>query len=377
MSVLRFAASATGSAQLRTQREKAAKSKLFTKEPVLRPAPLRLPGFHGLVAEHDAKFGIGHGDEVISSPYTFVATFSAMVYAGATPVFADIDVGTHNLDPVSAETKITPKTKAIMVPALGGCPPDLDAFREICSRYGLKLIIDAAQSVGAMWKGKNISFWGDAASISFQNSKNMTCGEGGAILTNDDALAANIRTMLDGGAEDGVYTHVGYQAYMGEFQAAVISAQFEKHPAEMYQRERSFQYLRGRLKALDFVEGIVYDERITRHSCAHMALRFVKEKLDEKGVTKDQMIKAIGAEGVWLHPGYKPLYTFPCVSTGYTQKMIGAKIDVTPLPVCERITNDEGFWIGQDMYLKGLDCMDLIVEALIKVWAEAETLRDL
>ena len=116
-------------------------------------------------------FGIGRGDEVILPPYTFIATLSSIVFAGATPVFADIDDSNYLISPASVEEKITDKTRAIVAVAVGGCPPDLDALEEIAQRRGVKLIVDAAQGVGAEWKGKSICACGDAASISCQNSK--------------------------------------------------------------------------------------------------------------------------------------------------------------------------------------------------------------
>jgi hypothetical protein len=148
-------------------------------------------------------FGIGRGDEVILPPYTFIATLSSIVFAGATPVFADIDDSNYLISPASVEEKITDKTRAIVAVAVGGCPPDLDALEEIAKRHNVKLIVDAAQGVGAEWKGKNLCAYGDAASISCQNSKNLTSGEGGIITTNDDVLAKNLELMLTGGKEDG------------------------------------------------------------------------------------------------------------------------------------------------------------------------------
>ena len=99
-------------------------------------------------------FGIGKGDEVILPPYTFIATLSSIVFAGATPVLADIDDSNYLISPASVEEKITDKTRAIVAVAVGGCPPDLDALEEIAQRHNVKLIVDAAQGVGAEWKTK-------------------------------------------------------------------------------------------------------------------------------------------------------------------------------------------------------------------------------
>ncbi len=142
-------------------------------------------------------YGIGRGDEVILPPYTFIATFSSIVFTGATPVFADIDEKTFLISPIEVEKRITDKTKAIVAVAVGGCPPDLDALEEIAKRRNVKLIVDAAQGVGAEWKGRSICACGDVASVSCQNTKNLTCGEGGMITTDDPTIAEAISLMLD------------------------------------------------------------------------------------------------------------------------------------------------------------------------------------
>ncbi|MBQ7337160.1 MAG: DegT/DnrJ/EryC1/StrS family aminotransferase [Clostridia bacterium] len=319
--------------------------------------------------------GIGYGDEVILPPYTFVATLSSIIFAGATPVFADIDAGTYNISPASVEEKITEKTRAIVAVAIAGCPPDLDALSEIAKRRGVKLIVDAAQAVGAVWNGVSICALGDAASISCQNSKNLTCGEGGIITTNDDTLADAIATMLTGGTKDGQYVSVAQDHTISEFQASVLLSQYEKLASEMYVREKNAAYLAGRLAALDFVDAAAYDARITRHAYHLFLVRFNAEKLAARGVHRDQLLAAIQAEGVPLVNGYVPLYTFPCVTSDYTERQIGAKIDTTPLPVCERASYEEGCWLYQACLLGTREDMDDIADAIIKVWEHADELK--
>ena len=320
-------------------------------------------------------FGIGYGDEVILPPYTFVATLSSIIFAGATPVFADIDPSTFNISPEGVQAKITDKTRAIVAVAVGGCPPDLDALSAIAREHGVKLIVDAAQGVGAIWNGVSICALGDAASISCQNSKNLTCGEGGIITTNDDALAAAISTMLAGGQKDGQYVSVGQDHTISEFQASVLLSQYEKLQDEMYLREKNAAYLAGRLKDLDFVDAAGYDERITRHAYHLFVVRFRSEKLAERGVHRDKLLEAIQAEGVPLVVGYLPLYRFPCVTSDYTERQIGAKIDTTPLPNCERASYDEGCWLYQACLLGTRQDMDDIADAIIKVWEHADELK--
>ena len=320
-------------------------------------------------------FGIGRGDEVILPPYTFIATLSSIVFAGATPVLADIDDSNYLISPASVEEKITDKTRAIVAVAVGGCPPDLDALEEIAKRHNVKLIVDAAQGVGAEWKGKSICAYGDAASISCQNSKNLTSGEGGIITTNDDELAKKLELMLAGGKEDGKYVSVAQDHRITELQASVLLSQYSKLSREGVLRDKNAAYLAGRLKNLGFVEHLAYDDRITTHAYHLFLMRFKKEALAEKGITRDQFIKALVAEGVPICSGYAPLYTFPCVTSLDTERMIGAKIDVTPMPVCNRASYEEGSWMGQSVLLSNRATLDAIVDAIIKVWEHADELK--
>ena len=320
-------------------------------------------------------FGIGRGDEVILPPYTFIATLSSVVFAGATPVLADIDDSNYLISPASVEEKITEKTRAIVAVAVGGCPPDLDALEEIAQRHGIKLIVDAAQGVGAEWKGKSICAYGDAASISCQNSKNLTSGEGGIITTNDDILAKKLDLMLSGGKEDGKYVSIAQDHRITELQASILLSQYSKLSREVTLRDKNAAYLAGRLKGLGFVEHLAYDDRITTHAYHLFLMRFKQDALAEKGITRDQFIKALVAEGVPICSGYAPLYTFPCVTSRDTERMIGAKIDVTPLPVCERASFLEGSWMGQAILLSERATLDAIVEAMTKVWEHADELK--
>ena len=320
-------------------------------------------------------FGIGRGDEVILPPYTFIATLSSIVFAGATPVLADINESDYLISPASVEEKITDKTRAIVAVAVGGCPPDLDALEEIAQRYGVKLIVDAAQGVGAEWKGKSICAYGDAASISCQNSKNLTSGEGGIITTNDDVLAKNLEWMLSGGKDGDKFVSVAQDHRITELQASVLLSQYAKLSRDVTLRDKNAAYLAGRLKNLGFVEHLAYDDRITTHAYHLFLMRFRKDALAEKGITRDQFIKALVAEGVPICSGYAPLYTFPCVTSRDTERMIGAKIDVTPLPVCECASFEEGSWMGQSVLLSDRATLDAIVDAIVKVWEHADELK--
>ena len=319
--------------------------------------------------------GIGFGDEVILPPYTFVATLSSIVFAGATPVFADIDGKTYDISADAVEEKITDKTKAIVAVAVGGCPPDLDALEAVAKKHGVRLIVDAAQGVGAVWKGKSICTYGDAASISCQNTKNLTCGEGGIITTNDDELADKLAIMLNGGTLDGKYVSVAQDHLITEFQAALLLSQYDKLDSEVVLRDKNAAYLSGRLRDLDFVNSAYYDPRITRHAYHIYIMMYNGDLLAEKGVTREQLRKAMKAEGIALNHGYLPLYTFPCVTSPDTERMIGGKIDTTPLPECEKASYTEGAWLMQNEMLGTRADMDAVADAFIKVWGHIDDVR--
>ncbi|MCQ2424645.1 MAG: DegT/DnrJ/EryC1/StrS family aminotransferase [Lachnospiraceae bacterium] len=318
---------------------------------------------------------IGYGDEVILPPYTFVATLSSIIFAGATPVFADIDEGTYNLSHETLEEKITPKTRAIIAVAVAGCPPKLDELSAIAKKHGVKLIIDAAQAVGAVWNGKNICAWGDAASVSCQNSKNLTCGEGGIITTDDDGLAEKLTLILHGGKKDGCYISAAQDHNLSELQAAVLLSQYEKLEEEMYLREKNAAYLAGRLKDLPFASPADYDPRIGRHAYHLFLIRLRSEVLASRGLDRNTFLNALNAEGIPLCAGYSPLYAFPCVTAPETERIIGTKIDVTPLPNAEKAGYEEGTWLYQACLLGTRKDMDDIADAMLKVWEHADELN--
>ena len=140
--------------------------------------------------------GVGPGDEVIVPPYTFIATATAPMLIGATPVFCDIDLATLNLDPARLEEAITPRTKAIVPVHFAGLAADMDAIGRIAARHGIAVIEDAAHAHGGYWNGRPLGSIGAAATFSFQASKNMTAGEGGLITTNDPAVAEICESLV-------------------------------------------------------------------------------------------------------------------------------------------------------------------------------------
>ncbi|MFD0958303.1 DegT/DnrJ/EryC1/StrS family aminotransferase [Paenibacillus chungangensis] len=174
--------------------------------------------------------GIGAGDEVITTPFTFFATAESIIRCGAVPVFADIDEKTHNLSPEAAAACITPRTKAILPVHIFGQPADMDAFRRLASRHGLLLIEDACQALGAAYKGRPVGGIGDLGCISFFPTKNLGgYGDGGIVVTNDEQLADKVRLLSHHGSRK-KYFHeiVGCNSRLDPLQAAVLRVKHSK-----------------------------------------------------------------------------------------------------------------------------------------------------
>lgn len=168
--------------------------------------------------------GVGPGDEVITTPFTFIATSATILYTGARPVFADIDPETFTLDPARAEAAITPRTKAIVPVHLYGHPADMDPILDIARRHRLTVVEDAAQAHGAEYKGRRAGVLGDIACFSFYPTKNLgACGEGGAVVTNSTGHASLVRKLRNW-AQEGAYRHAmhAFNYRMEGIQGAVL-----------------------------------------------------------------------------------------------------------------------------------------------------------
>ncbi|GBE32166.1 MAG TPA: DegT/DnrJ/EryC1/StrS family aminotransferase [Nitrospirae bacterium] len=198
----------------------------------------------GLASGTDALYlslralDIKEGDEVITTPFTFIASAEAITYVGATPVFADIDRNTLNINPAKIEEKITPKTRAIVVVHLFGQPADMDEIMEIAEKRNLKVIEDSAQAFGATYKDAAVGGIGDAGCFSFYPSKNLGAyGDGGMMITNDPEISGKVKLLRNHGAT-GPYQHsfIGYNSRLDEIQAAILRIKL-KH-IDAYNRNR-------------------------------------------------------------------------------------------------------------------------------------------
>ncbi len=260
--------------------------------------------------------GIGDGDEVVTTPFTFIATGNSILYNGATPVFADIDARTFNIDPVKIESKINEKTKAVLVVHLYGQPCDMKGVKDLCEQHGLLLIEDCAQAHGAEYKGKRVGSFGDLSTFSFYATKNMVTGEGGMILTDNDATSEKAKVIVNQG-QIGKYDHVviGYNYRMMEVQGAIGLAQLHKLGKLNAKRDYNAHFLSKRLGKLDWLE-IPYVAKGVRHAWHQFTIKV-------SAGFRDDFLNYLNSNGVGARVYYaKPVHLQPAYkSLGYGEGM--------------------------------------------------------
>lgn len=329
--------------------------------------------------------GVVPGDEVIVPSYSFVATASAVVTVGAIPVFGDIEPDTLCIDPSDVERKVTPRTSAVVPVHVAGRFADMDGLSVVAGRHDLRILEDAAHAWGSLLDGNGPGTIGRCATFSFQISKNMTAGEGGIVLTNDEALADLCRSFTHCGRRKGAnwYDHdyLGTNARMTEFQAAILLAQLGRLEDQTLRRQRSAAMLDERLARLPGLRLIRPEPRMTRRSY-HMYIFRLDEK--ELGISRDRFVEALAAEGVPASRGwYHPLYAngvFQKSATGTQHGIIsplsGRGLDYTRVrcPVAEQVCRD-AVWIPQNVLLADESDISAVADAIEKVIVNAKDLR--
>ncbi len=304
--------------------------------------------------------GIGPGDEVLVPPYTFVATASAVARVGAVPVFVDVD-HTWCMDPDLAAAAITPKTKAIMPVHFGGRICDMDRFNDLSADAGIPIIEDACHSWGGHWVGRGTGTLGLCGVFSFQLSKNITAGEGGAIVTDDAAFAEKCRSITNCGRVSGMpwYHHenVGTNARLTEFQAALLSCQLTRLGEQTLLRERNAQLLNNELGKIEGLTPQPKSNRITRRAYHLYCLRIDPEHF---GCSREQFTAAAQAEGWPVSAGYPlPLHEQPV----FQNRPDGFYKDCR-CPVAEDLCRCSGMWTTHEKLLgtEG-DMLDIVAIA--------------
>ena len=343
-----------------------------------------------------AAAGVEPGDEVIVPAISYTATATAVLLFNAIPVFADVDPETFCLDPVLVEAAITPRTRALMPVHLVGNLADMDALSAIAEQHGLKIIEDAAQAIGASWRGARAGTIGDAGVFSLQQSKNIMTGEGGMIVTHDAEIARRARLLINHGevvfdeshAPADLSNALGFNFRMPELCAALGRAQLRKLPAVNAWRERNAALLR---RGLAGIPGLTLapDQRARDNAVAPVPHLFVA-LYDEAamGCPREIFVAALRAEGVPVGTGYvRPMYENPLFlqRTAFGRSGCPWSCRSEPAPVyekgmcevAERLLSEEFLWFYHIAYSSTEADMDDVSAAVRKCAAASGILAGL
>lgn len=329
-----------------------------------------------------AALDVGPGDEVIIPDFTFVATASAVLFAGALPVLVDVTADTYCLDPDLVEAAITERTKAIIAVHLGGHPADLDRLLEIARRHSLRLVEDSSHAHGSEWKGQKVGAIGDIGTFSFQQSKLMTAGEGGIIVTNDDELEHLARSTHDCGRMPGewFYAHFIYGSNyrLSEWQGAVLSQQLARLDEQAAVRTRNTAYLDRELIGIEGITPQALDPRCTRNG--HYAYIFHYDSAAFAGVPTDRFIQALNAEGIPTQASYPPIHEMALFQSGeYRKRLCPQQRSEEHAFLRTEFSNTargawETVWLPQPVLLGSEEDMMQVVEAIKKIQRHAKEL---
>lgn len=292
---------------------------------------------------------IGEGDEVIVPDLTWVATANAVRYAGATPVFADVELDTWNLDADSVERLITPRTKAIMPVHMYGHPARMDKVLQVAQKYGLKVVEDAAPAIGAEWQGKRCGSFGQFGAFSFQGAKLMVTGEGGMLVTDDDALYERALKIWDQGRNPAKAFWIdadGVKFKMSNVQAAIGLGQLERVDELIEMKRRLFSWYQEGLADLP---GITLNHEVEG---AHSIYWMSSVRLDESSkVPRDDLIKQLKARNVDSRPVFPAISQYPIWTTRQdpqpTAMRIGRQAINLPSGVC--LSRDEVMYVSRTL----------------------------
>lgn len=323
---------------------------------------------------------IGPGDEVIIPPYTFIATYNVVVLNYALPVFVDTDIESFQIDANKIESAISNNTKVIMPVHIGGSPADLDKIMDIAGKHKIPVIEDACQAHLAEWKGKSVGNWGLGGAFSFQASKNLNSGEGGAIITNDETFLQNCYSFHHQGQganaaslEPGTGTR-GTNLRITEFQAGILLAQMTRLIEQAKRRSENASYLTKMLKEIPGIKPAKLYRGVTRSAYHLYMFRYDKEKFS--GMDRAKFIKALSAEGIPCSNGYGPLSKDAYVTNLaknkhylniYGEKTMKEWLERISCPQNDRLSEQEAVWFSQTMLLGTKTDMEQIAQAIHKI----------
>jgi len=331
---------------------------------------------------------VGPGDEVILPPYTFVATYNVVVLNYALPVFVDSDLESFQIDAEQIEAAITKQTKAILPVHIGGSPANLDKILAVGEKHRLPVVEDACQAHLAEWRGRKVGTWGLAGCFSFQASKNLNSGEGGAVLTNDDQFAEVCYNFHNQGRARQVsgynFTYSGTRGSnlrLCEFQGNLLQAQMTRVIEQSNRRNENGLYLTKLLGEIPGIKPAKLYEGATR-SAYHLYM-FRYDPAAFAGLDRARFLAALGAEGVPASPGYgvmnKDAYVSGLAKNQHFLKLYGEKklqdwlARNQALPQNDKLCA-QAVWLTQNMLLAERSRMDQIAEAVRKIQSHAAEL---
>jgi dTDP-4-amino-4,6-dideoxygalactose transaminase len=316
--------------------------------------------------DHD---GLDYGGEVIVPNFSFIASATVPLDRRFGVAFVDVDPGTLLLDPARVEEAIVPgKTRAIMPVHLFGQPADMTALCAIAKRHSLKIVEDAAQAHGAVWESGPVGSLGDAAGFSFQSSKNLSCGEGGILTTNDEQVFARAYSMHNAGRSrigGGRWEHVtlGWNIRPTEYQAALLLYRFKQFDRHQAIRRTNFDLLRSLMRDIGCLEPLTVAANVHAHGMYMFAMRYKPDRCG--GLPLDSFIELVQAEGAPIYRAFAAtLSDQPAM-----QQLIRKRPDYfrrLPTPVADQAA-DATVYIAQNVFLGTPDDMEDIVAAMRKV----------
>lgn len=334
-----------------------------------------------------AALGIGASDEVIVPPYTFIATINSVLIHYALPVFVDSDPETFQIDARKIEAAITERTAAIMPVHLGGSAADLDTILAVAAKHKLPVIEDACQAHMAEWKGRKLATYGATGCFSFQASKNLNSGEGGAILTQDEDLAEkcfafhnNCRGKKTDSYDFSYRGMRGANLRLTEFQAALLVAQMTRLEEQSRIRVQNAQHLTSMLREIKGIVPARMYPGCTRNAYHLYMFRYQSPQF--ANLPRAKFLKALAAEGVPASGGYAPLNKEPFLKTTltsrnyqkiYSKEQIARWEQRNQCPENDRLCQ-EAVWFTQNMLLGSRSDMEQIAEAIRKIHEHAAEL---
>jgi perosamine synthetase len=340
-------------------------------------------GTSALLASLNA-LGVGPGDEVIVPPYTFVATINVILMQHALPVFVDTDPDTFEIDARKIEAAITPRTACIIPVHVGGSAADMDAVLAVAGKHKLPVIEDACQAHFGEWRNKKLSTLGDLGCFSFQASKNLNSGEGGAVITSSDELIEQVESFHNNGRgkTSGSFGYVrnGLNLRITEFQAALLLSQLTRVEEQSRIREQNAQYLTGLLREIPGLIPAKTYEGCTRNAYHLYMFRYRKEHF--ANLPRSRFLQAMKAEGIPCSGGYTPLNKEPILQNTlgsrafkkvYSERELAEYQERNHCPVNDRLC-EEAVWFTQTMLLGGKSDMEQIAEAARKIQSQAARL---